>query len=347
MVIMVTFFFGWQSDVDINSDVSLRSISPITRSIMLMPGWQNYINPADLPSKIVCPQTNNTCILQHTESLSPDSSDIAVFHESGLSQSPPFKRKGQLWVFRTGESQQSLTADHMEFWDGYFNYSIDHREGATMQTYVTTPRKLDTPTKRDFAKEKLALLKQTKMHSDALWLVSNCNTDGVYKVGSGRAEYASELSQWINITAYTGNSLGRICATNKFIKPLLKERTNGEEKPMSQFLFYLSFENTLCSNYITEKLWKVLLSSDLTIPVVMGGRAMRDYKSIAPPNSYIDVRNFTSPKRLADHLNYVATDAAAFNYYHQWRNELTFTPPPSTGESCVTFHFIVFHNLLL
>ena len=48
---------------------------------------------------------------------------------------------------------------------------------------------------------------------------------------------------------------------------------------------------------------------------------MEDYKNIAPPNSYIDVRNFTSPTKLAEHLKFVAANSWAFNFYHQWRDE--------------------------
>ena len=56
------------------------------------------------------------------------------------------------------------------------------------------------------------------------------------------------------------------------------------------YKFYLAFENSLCRDYVTEKFFNALLFS--TVPIVYGGA---DYEAIgAPPNSYIDVRNFTS-----------------------------------------------------
>ena len=59
------------------------------------------------------------------------------------------------------------------------------------------------------------------------------------------------------------------------------------------YKFYLSFENSICRDYVTEKFYNPLLYS--TVPVVYGGA---DYDSIgAPFNSYIDVRNFTSGKQ--------------------------------------------------
>jgi hypothetical protein len=52
-----------------------------------------------------------------------------------------------------------------------------------------------------------------------------------------------------------------------------------------QYKFYLSFENSICRDYITEKFYQPLLNS--MVPVVYGGA---DYE--ASPDSFIDVRNF-------------------------------------------------------
>ena len=46
----------------------------------------------------------------------------------------------------------------------------------------------------------------------------------------------------------------------------------------SGYKFYLSFENSFCTGYVTEKFYKAL-ELDI-IPVVMGGA---DYKARAPP----------------------------------------------------------------
>ena len=56
------------------------------------------------------------------------------------------------------------------------------------------------------------------------------------------------------------------------------------------YKFYLAFENSICRDYATEKLYNALLFH--TVPIVYGGA---DYKAIGlPSNSYIDVRNFNS-----------------------------------------------------
>ena len=61
-----------------------------------------------------------------------------------------------------------------------------------------------------------------------------------------------------------------------------------------------------------------------TVPVVYGGA---DYEAIgAPPNSYIDVRNFESARHLAHFLQFLDHNDAAYRKYFQWRLQ-----PPGLG----------------
>ena len=63
----------------------------------------------------------------------------------------------------------------------------------------------------------------------------------------------------------------------------------------NDYKFYLSFENSFCSGYVTEKFYKPM-SLDI-VPVVMGGA---DYKKKAPHKSFIDVLDLKSPRKLAE-----------------------------------------------
>ena len=46
-----------------------------------------------------------------------------------------------------------------------------------------------------------------------------------------------------------------------------------------QYYFYLSFENSLCDQYITEKFFKILFSNSTLVPVVMGAPKQERHKS--------------------------------------------------------------------
>ena len=130
------------------------------------------------------------------------------------------------------------------------------------------------------------------------WLVSNCKTH------SQREQYVKELSKYIQVDIY-GHCGKKECP---------KDQEDCHAYLASNYLFYLSFENSLCKDYVTEKFWSPLNQNIL--PVVLGGA---NYSQIAPPKSYIDALNFANPKHLAKHLNYLMTNTTAYNEYFQWK----------------------------
>ncbi len=88
-------------------------------------------------------------------------------------------------------------------------------------------------------------------------MISNCNDK------SSRLDYINELSKYIPIDIY-----------GKCGKPCPKMFSNGSagecrEILANEYLFFLSFENSFCKEYITEKFFSILPYD--TIPVVLGG----------------------------------------------------------------------------
>ena len=81
----------------------------------------------------------------------------------------------------------------------------------------------------------------------------------------------------------------------------------------SNYKFYLSFENSICPEYVTEKFFRIL-QLDL-VPVVYGGA---DYSAIAPPHSYIDARQYT-PKELSKYLKKLQRDDKLYAEYFRWK----------------------------
>ena len=73
-----------------------------------------------------------------------------------------------------------------------------------------------------------------------------------------------------------------------------------------KYRFYISFENAICKDYITEKTFNALrctnnrnkqtnknLSRLNTIPIVLGGV---NYTAELPPNSFINAAQFLTPQ---------------------------------------------------
>ena len=94
----------------------------------------------------------------------------------------------------------------------------------------------------------------------------------------------------------------------------------------NDYFFYLSFENSLCKDYITEKFFSALKRK--IIPVVLGGstqgtrqNSSDDYVDglHAPPHSFIDVRKYSSPKVLAEYLNNITASPNLYAEYFWWK----------------------------
>jgi len=94
----------------------------------------------------------------------------------------------------------------------------------------------------------------------------------------------------------------------------------------NDYFFYLSFENSLCKDYITEKFFNAMKRK--VIPIVLGGSTPDNKEKIsddyftglhAPPHSFIDARNFSSPKELAEHLKNIYASPELYAEYFWWK----------------------------
>lgn len=86
---------------------------------------------------------------------------------------------------------------------------------------------------------------------------------------------------------------------------------------ISKYKFYLSFENSNCDEYITEKLWWNAYAKD-AIPIVMG-TSKQLYRQMLPPNSYINVDDFASPRDLANYIIYLNKNPSEMKEYFKWK----------------------------
>ena len=147
------------------------------------------------------------------------------------------------------------------------------------------------------------------------WVVSRCQSE------SRREVYVAELKRHIEVDIY-GKCAGKSV-----------DKTTDHEFWADLFethKFYLAFENSLYPDYITEKVW-VRLQSGI-VPIVLGGA---DYNSHLPPHSYIDVKDYSSPKSLAQHLHRLDKNDTLYNEYFAWKqNYSCFVGVPATSPAC-------------
>jgi alpha-1,3-fucosyltransferase len=141
------------------------------------------------------------------------------------------------------------------------------------------------------------------------WLVSNCKTD------SRRESLVRNLSNFIPVDIYG------FCGKQRCPNGADCDHFLGQN-----YRFYLSFENSLCPDYITEKLYRPMAHG--TLPVVYGGS---DYSFYLPTGSYVDARDFDSPQSLAQHLKKLMSDDEHYLSHFRWREKYVVDPKPTDG----------------
>ena len=258
-----------------------------------------------LPSKMQC---------EYTDDLSRyNESDAVLFRGWRLDKSliPSHRFPDQRWIFVEHESPYRVARKiNLNKYDGFFNltatYSIDSDipNLEYVQHCVRDPTKLKSLHAKEYTEKK---------RSDVLvaWLVSDCGTQ------SEREYYVIELQKYMSIDIY-GKCGDLECgkwstwSSDNCFKKLLND--NGSYK------FYLSFENSLCDDYVTEKFWSILPLD--VVPIVRGAV---DYTKFIPSDSYIDVRDFQGPKELAQYLQYLNQHDDLYNQYIRNKNSLDCT----------------------
>ena len=87
---------------------------------------------------------------------------------------------------------------------------------------------------------------------------------------------------------------------------------------LSNYKFYLAFENSNCREYITEKVfWNAYEKG--SVPIIMGA-PKSDCHRLLPPNSFIHIDDFSDPMDLVNYLHYLNVNEKFYAKYHEWRS---------------------------
>lgn len=96
--------------------------------------------------------------------------------------------------------------------------------------------------------------------------------------------------------------------------PLTCEQPECENLLETTYMFYLSFENQLCKDYASEKLFRALEYG--AVPIVFNG--VEDMTTQAPPHSYINVNDFDTVEDLVSYLTYLIDNPKEYIKYFWW-----------------------------
>ncbi|XP_068085037.1 alpha-(1,3)-fucosyltransferase 10 [Anabrus simplex] len=127
-----------------------------------------------------------------------------------------------------------------------------------------------------------------------------------------RDAYVTELMKYIPVDSYGS------CIQNKKLPPSLANPLESMDSDeffhfVARYKFTLAFENAVCEDYITEKLWRPLIVG--SVPVYMGSPSVKDW--LPNNSSAIIAADFKSPQDLAEYLLSINKDDNMYNSFLQ------------------------------
>ncbi|OWF35951.1 alpha-(1,3)-fucosyltransferase C-like [Mizuhopecten yessoensis] len=239
--------------------------------------------------------------------LTTDKSKMAVqsaiiFHVPTMGGKPPKKPAGQVWVYY-GVEPPTLYSN-MNRWRRLFNWTINYRRDSDIISRYGSfeSTHLKTINKNASHIGELSIRK----NRTATWFVGHCNTAG------RRETFVKLLQKHMDVSIY-GRCGTQICKESGPASAWGKNCLQNVEKDTR---YYLSFENSLCRDYMTEKAYKVFNTHSL-VPVVRGGA---NYSLYLPPETFIDSSRFENATSLSKYLVEIKTNKTAFTRLFENRN---------------------------
>ncbi|XP_055691715.1 alpha-(1,3)-fucosyltransferase C-like isoform X2 [Lutzomyia longipalpis] len=287
--IVIIFMITQSKDEEVGE---AETIDPLVKHILLheVPEWMTKV-PLDRPK--------GKCIVTHNPKYLPkiEMFDAVLFsgqnHRRVGWSFPKVRSPHQFYV----KELYNLTMTYRRDSDIYWPYGFISDRNLTYLSAADEPNwrkpvfddQIDPELKENIRRK----------NKTAAWFVSNCNAE------SNRTDLNRIMQTIIDVDVY-GKCGSLECPRDK--------KDNCYRLVEQHYFFYFSFENSLCRDYITEKVFNIM-SYDV-VPVVYGGA---NYSQHLPPHSYIDANDFATATDLAKYLKSLTRNPKEYVKYFWWK----------------------------
>ena len=128
-----------------------------------------------------------------------------------------------------------------------------------------------------------------------------------------RTKYMGELMKYVKVDSY-GSCLQN---TQGLVRRYGKAFKDEKTRLARQYKFSLVFMNQDCEYFVDDRLYHALTSG--SVPVYMGTDKVDEFMPGNLRTSIIKVKDFQTPKHLADYLTYLSHNETAYNKYLEWK----------------------------
>ncbi|XP_039754178.1 4-galactosyl-N-acetylglucosaminide 3-alpha-L-fucosyltransferase FUT6-like isoform X2 [Pararge aegeria] len=239
--------------------------------------------------------------------------DAVVIHiQRGLFPNETKRNSKQRWIFLSDESpvhsfSMAKNIPELARLADVFNWSMTYSDSDVPVPYGRTIP-LQKPILSGITADSLSTLVPywDNKRTDILVtiLISNCGV-------SRRMDYLKRLEEYLTVDVYGKCSLNH--------KNSCPGHFRADCKLMSEYLFYLVFENSQCDEYLTEKSFYHAYSKG-AIPVIMGP-SIDVCEKLLPPDSFLHVDSYENAQKLAYDMIKISQDETLLLKYHRWRND--------------------------
>lgn len=250
-----------------------------------------YVKPFE---SFNCPVTN--CELTYDRNKL-NQSDLVLFHlRNRIDYFPTRTRPNQRFVHIIFESP--INCHLCTKYENVFNLSATYTLNSDFTSIYWSDAGLEWKENKSFDVNYDFFSNKTNFSAA---IISNCDDTNL------RMSYLNTLKNYIDLDLY--GKCGQLkCDHNNC----------NHDEISNKYKFYFAFENSICTDYITEKFFYYLRYN--IIVVVLGGGT--NYSHYVPKSAYINALDFERPIDLANYLIYLGNNKTAYNEYFKWKRNV-------------------------